>query len=279
MNNKNTNDNINTDEAWLRLHSRLTRDGLLPLRRRFPLVQSIAAAACIAAAIILIHIIYTGSGAQEIHSFMLDNEEGTSTLVSTLEDGSTVYLGQGSGMNFTWNSSEHVRRVQLHGNAMFEVAPDAGNPFTVETEMMLIEVTGTSFDVECADNSLAVLSGRVKAMPRGKSSAIYVDAGETAHIHSGQISRERTTDTSRFSRYSGRISFRNEKLGDILGIINRRGEGITLVADDPELSGRRITVTFDGSDTAADIAQLVCSAFNLNMEDAGKGRIRLFLRH
>lgn len=63
----------------------------------------------------------------------------------TLADGTRVGLNANTSLRFENRSSE--RRVQLTGEAVFEVAKDPARPFIVETPAGSVRVTGTTFGV------------------------------------------------------------------------------------------------------------------------------------
>lgn len=65
----------------------------------------------------------------------------------TLPDGSTVWLGAASSLEYPETFSEEARSVQLNGQAFFDVVSDPGKPFTVESGPLFTTVLGTSFNV------------------------------------------------------------------------------------------------------------------------------------
>ena len=60
------------------------------------------------------------------------------------------------------------------------------------------------------------------------------------------------------------LRFKGEKLGNILRVINNRESGIELRAA-PGLDSREITVTFAGNEPSENIAEVICSAFDLKL--------------
>lgn len=65
----------------------------------------------------------------------------------TLPDGSRVWLNNISSLRYPTSFSGKDRRVQLSGEAYFEIARDARKPFIVQVKDASIEVLGTSFNV------------------------------------------------------------------------------------------------------------------------------------
>jgi len=80
-----------------------------------------------------------------------------------LEDGSKVSLNSGSKITFPAVFSDTARLVTLEGEAFFEVEHE-DRPFKVQTAEAVIEVLGTSFNVNSSQIglSVALVTGKVK---------------------------------------------------------------------------------------------------------------------
>lgn len=80
-----------------------------------------------------------------------------------LEDGSKVSLNSGSKITFPAVFSDTARLVTLEGEAFFEVEHE-DRPFKVQTAEAVIEVLGTSFNVNSSQIglSVALVTGNVK---------------------------------------------------------------------------------------------------------------------
>lgn len=87
----------------------------------------------------------------------------------TLPDGSKVWLNAASSIRYPVNFGNE-RRIELTGEAYFEVAKDAHKPFHVVTPTQDVEVLGTHFNVNAYSNEPAVkttlLEGSVKVVKR-----------------------------------------------------------------------------------------------------------------
>lgn len=97
------------------------------------------------------------------------NEIATSTgsqYKLTLPDGSRVWLNASSSVKYPVAFTGEERVVSVTGEAFFEVAKDPKKPFRVKVGEMLIDVLGTSFNVNAYDNEPLVkttlLEGSVK---------------------------------------------------------------------------------------------------------------------
>ncbi|MDR1357320.1 MAG: FecR family protein [Tannerellaceae bacterium] len=265
--------NMNTDLAWRRLFERLRHDGLIPeenihgrRRRSIRLLTWTAAAAVLlfCAGAITIALLHKDAGVGDDAIITLRNGEGSPTLVTTLEDGSIVYLAGDSRLYYPGNIRSGKREVSLLGRAMFDVQSNAGRPFTINAATAQVEVIGTVFDVSAADDGtfeLSVLQGRVKITSNTGGQQLYADAGQTVAQTSAGSLVASSTHGDPFAYYNAHIRFKDEKLSDILRIINNQGETPTLQTV-PALENRKITVTFTNA-APESVAELICAAFNL----------------
>ena len=63
-----------------------------------------------------------------------------------LPDGSTVWLNAATTLKYTTAFTQH-RRLQLDGEALFDVTPDATHPFSVASGGVQVTVLGTRFTI------------------------------------------------------------------------------------------------------------------------------------
>ena len=114
-----------------------------------------------------------------------------------LPDGTRVWLRQGSGLTYPAAFAATARRVQLQGEAYFEVASDSSKVFHVELEDQKgsVEVLGTSFYVRqnAQQTTVTVRTGKVRFSPDDKSKSVVLAAGEKAVLDKSK--RQLTTET------------------------------------------------------------------------------------
>lgn len=99
-----------------------------------------------------------------------------------LSDGTKVMLNSASSLTFPSSFKSKDRRVELNGEAYFEVAENKHKPFKVGSGMQTVEVLGTHFNVNAyADEQTirtTLLEGAVKVFT-AKGSAL-IEPGEQA---------------------------------------------------------------------------------------------------
>ncbi len=162
-------------EASLRLHPVRTP------RRRLPVWVAAAAMLMVAVGVMgwlqQDRVVRTGVGEQR---------------TVTLEDGSRVSLNTATRLSLHFDAG--VRRVRLQsGEALFEVARDAGRPFVVEAADRQVRALGTAFIVRRDAGRLAVtlMEGKVEVAPLRAASDSAV--ARLPRTQSGE--RSQTPDT------------------------------------------------------------------------------------
>jgi len=108
----------------------------------------------------------------------------------TLSDGTKVWLNAASSLSYPTNFTGEYRKVQLEGEAYFEVTHNAKHPFIVSTHEQQVKVLGTSFNVNAYINErktvTTLLNGRVELSSSGSSSTTQLRPGEQSVLdHSG----------------------------------------------------------------------------------------------
>ncbi|HRO46012.1 FecR domain-containing protein [Agriterribacter sp.] len=110
-------------------------------------------------------IVY-GGNADEIVYNTLTNPRGSKVIDMQLADGSHVWLNAGSSVTYPIAFIGNERKVEITGEAYFEVAHDATKPFFVSKGDMHVQVFGTHFNVNAyedeSDIKITLLEGAVK---------------------------------------------------------------------------------------------------------------------
>jgi len=78
---------------------------------------------------------------------ILKNESGNTRKI-LMPDGTAIWLTPYSSLSYNIPYGTASRKVQLEGEAYFEVAPDEQHPFTVYTGSIATQVLGTTFNIE-----------------------------------------------------------------------------------------------------------------------------------
>lgn len=104
----------------------------------------------------------------------------------TLPDGSKVWLNAASSLKYPVVFIGNERKVEITGEAYFEIAKDESKPFKVLLNNMEIQVLGTHFNVNgYTDEEMiktTLLEGKVKVLASGQTK--YLLPGQQAQLKS-----------------------------------------------------------------------------------------------
>jgi ferric-dicitrate binding protein FerR (iron transport regulator) len=142
-----------------------------------------------------------------------------------LADGTHVWLNSDSELSFPAYFHENNRRVELSGEAYFEVAANEEKPFFVKTKNHTVKVVGTHFNIceypeshiietTLEEGKVKIITGNIiRDLLPGQQSGFNT---ETSKVRISKADIEIYTTWK-----DGRYEFRNEPLGKIFQIIER----------------------------------------------------------
>lgn len=88
------------------------------------------------------------------------------TYPLVLADGSKIWLNAASSIRFPATFAGNERKIELTGEAYFEIAHDAHRPFRIQVKQMTVDVLGTHFNINSyadeATINTTLLEGAVK---------------------------------------------------------------------------------------------------------------------
>lgn len=95
----------------------------------------------------------------------------------TLPDGTVAVLQRGSSLSYSPTFNELDRRIQLYGQAFFEVHQDKDRPFFVANAATELRVTGTAFNLRVEDEELEVevSEGSVELTKNNEVMAVFAN--------------------------------------------------------------------------------------------------------
>lgn len=144
-----------------------------------------------------------------------------------LPDGSKVWLNAASSLKYPANlSSFDERRVELRGEAYFEVAKNSHKPFIVETDKQEVAVLGTHFNVKsyADDNSTktTLLEGSVQVIPKvNRITRTTLKPGLQAELNDNGLKIKPVETDDEIDWKNGDFVFKEESLESIMRKIAR----------------------------------------------------------
>lgn len=140
-----------------------------------------------------------------------------------LPDGTKVWLNAATTLKFPVAFSGNERRVQLDGEAYFEVAHDAQKPFYVTARGQQIKVLGTHFNVNSyADENgirTTLLQGSVQVSAAGKEALLK--PGQEAILQSGNITTQKANMERATAWKDGLLDMDGQSLEEIMRQVSR----------------------------------------------------------
>ncbi len=182
---------------------------------------------------------------------------GTGTVMAenepvevVLPDGTEVVINRNSRLRYPREMEGQERRVRLRGEAWFDVTPDPDTPFRIEAGDALVEVLGTSFNVNAYRKNnqveITVSSGVVAFSDRHeRQEQIVLQAGNSGIYD--RVSREiqliPSADPNNLAWKTREFYFRGTPLSEVVSQLNKVYR-IRMVIVNPQLDHCPITVTF-----------------------------------
>ncbi|WP_114939121.1 FecR family protein [Mucilaginibacter endophyticus] len=140
-----------------------------------------------------------------------------------LPDGSKVWLNAYTSLKFPVSfNSQKERRVELSGEAYFEVTHNKELPFRVVTSRQTVEVLGTHFNVNAytddAVTKTTLLQGSVR-VTAADSKVILIPGQQARLTNTLDVSEANTTEAIAWK--NGYFNFDDEKLENIMRSVSR----------------------------------------------------------
>ena len=164
-----------------------------------------------------------------------------------LSDGTEVWLNAATRLRFPSRFYGQQREVYVEGEAYFKVAKDAAHPFIVHTALTLVQVLGTSFNIntyEAGNVKTALVEGKVITKSNdGKRMELTPGYAANYEKAKGFVSGVFDEDDV-LSWINGVYYFHNIPVTD-LAVMASRCYGIKIVLNKTEFSGKSITGLLD----------------------------------
>lgn len=165
-----------------------------------------------------------------------------------LPDGSTGFLNSGSRLKYPVQFIGE-RKVELSGEAFFDVVHNKEIPFHVNTRNLDIKVLGTTFNVIANEDELTeeivLQTGKVDVSSKdGKQTAVIVPNDLLTLDIEKQIFTKRVVNASQYTSWKdGKLEFRNENMQQVARRLSR-WYNAEVVVDDPLLDKYTFHATF-----------------------------------
>ena len=193
-------------------------------------------------------LVYTVNDAQSNNSGALAYNTITTPRggqhIINLPDGTRVWLNSESSVKFPVSFTNlKERKVELIGEAYFEVSPNKSQPFSVRSNEQIVKVFGTHFNVMAYSNErnmeTTLLEGKVSVKSGAKET--FIKPGQQVQLKAGEMNVLNNADVDAVVAWKNQVfQFDNTDIDKVLRQIERWYDV------DVTYSGTRTDVSFTG---------------------------------
>lgn len=208
---------------------------------------------------------------------------GTEAKTITMEDGSKVFLYEGSVLEYDSTYNKSLRKLVLNGRARFTVKKDTEKPFSVYTKNNITTALGTVFEVTATGDSTIVhlLEGVVKVQLLGDENreAVLLAPQQRSLTHKGQTAlirekREKTESIVNSSRKEdapkNSLHFKQVPLDKVLKTLEEKYK-VKIHFNQAEINGMLFTGSFQDKDELKNILGIITAINNLTITANDQG--------
>jgi ferric-dicitrate binding protein FerR (iron transport regulator) len=265
---------FDSEDAWFNVKNRITGNQESTPKIKILKPSPFKTFMRVAASIIILFGI--GLLAQTTYTNLYPNktfvcELGEANKSITLEDGSIITLNSDSKLIYPREFGKNERRVELIGEAFFDIAKNPNKAFIINAKNAEVKVLGTSFNINASTNKVEVLvkTGTVQFSSINKpGNKLILIPGDFASLRESNLEKVESRDDNYLSWKTRQIIFRDTKLQEVAKVLNRTYQ-VQINFQDSELKNLPLTTTFD-HDPLDVILNSMCSPFNLVYEKKGK---------
>ncbi|MBR8535654.1 FecR domain-containing protein [Carboxylicivirga sediminis] len=256
--------NVNTNKAWSNVKSQINSNKKSIVFKRY---MAIAATL----AIIIVSSLFVGIISKQ-QTTVISTAHTIEKVV--LPDGTIVDLNHGSTITFPKKFKGNTRKVQLNGEAFFDVARNESVPFIIETEQVNIRVLGTSFNVKAyggaTNTEVIVTSGKVKVDSKLSSENVILEAGDAVNysINSNTLEKHKVFTNNYKAWKTKELEFNNTSLSEVIKTIEDSYHISIIVGDSIVTENKVLNATFSKY-SLEHVLESVCTSFNLQYSKQG----------
>ena len=149
---------------------------------------------------------------------------GAEYQVVVLPDGSKVWINSASSLRYPTAFTGNERKVELKGEAYFEVAHNPAKPFRVASRNQTVEVLGTHFNINAYDDEPAIkttlLEGKVK-VTAANNEVRFLQPGQQSALSTGAFTVSAVETDEAVAWKNGQFMFENDNIQYIMRTLSR----------------------------------------------------------
>jgi ferric-dicitrate binding protein FerR (iron transport regulator) len=263
----------------------IARDGLVKLRRmkhRADARKKYIVFARYAAAVLLMVAVGTKFILRTPDSENTELAEAVAPAGKRMElqlpDGTKVWLAPRSRLVWPVEFSGTGRSVELSGGALFDVVPDAGNPFEVHSGEFSVKVLGTVFSTSSYNGEFetVLIEGAVE-VSNDSGDAVTLEPGQRAWADEGGFETESVDTSDGLDLQRGIYTFDRATLGEITARL-AVWHNVEIHISDPALAQQRFCAKFRDGDNIDTILKALQQTGGFEFSRDTSGAISIYRR-
>lgn len=263
---------FDVDNAWLNVKSKLeNQSGRVSFFSRRKAKKLLQMAAMLIITIGLGFASYQIYTRQSISYPSISSEISESSTTITLPDASLVSLHGESKLVYEKSFSGKERRVQLIGEAYFEIAKNPEKPFVISVGNAEIKVLGTSFNVNALHKQIEVLveTGTVQfSNAKTPNQNLILRKGDFAILHENSLEKVVQNDENYLSWKTQLMVFKAMSLQEVAKVIDRTYQ-VQIDFSDTSIQNLPITTSFHQT-PLDEVLENLCRPHKLKYEREGR---------
>ena len=184
------------------------------------------------------------------------NAEPGEMMNYAFQDGSEVWLNDGSSIEYQSSEWSSQRSITLQGEALFEVSK--GSPFTVNTPNGRVTVLGTQFNVRAWGGNLYVECYEGKVQVKSGDQLTILTANERVEVVEGAMKDNQVLNNTSPTWKAGTSRFYDDKLSMVCDELERQYQ----ISVDLKASNRNFSGNFNHQNLEQALTS-ICKPLNL----------------
>lgn len=270
----NSNLDIDTERALKLVKEKIksqTKKGLVESSFKMTFLK--IAAVLIVFSTVAFLLFYKGSISND-RMIVMSESDNSKRMV--LPDSSVVYLNTKSKLIYGENFGQRDRKVELVGEAFFEVKHNPKLPFLIKAQDTETRVLGTSFNIkvnELNDVELVVESGEVSFSTSNENEKVVLMSGDKADYikQSNALYKSKNTNLNYDAWKTHVLIFQNDDLSQVFRVLSKVYH-FDIESNDKKVNQCKLSARFNNQ-SLDEILNAIAMTFNLQITKKGDGYI------
>ena len=211
--------------------------------------------------------------------FLFGNKSNTITAengirFASLEDGSKIWLDEGSSVAFKSGFGVDHRNITLNGKAFFDVNKNESLPFNIKEADINVTVLGTSFTVDGNNDVVSVSKGRVSV--ENLSENVILTKNQQTRLFNNKFETTSSTENTAIWRNTS-LSFDDSPISQVVADINMFHNDKLELDVNSVISDCTFTSGGLSMESLDNIIEILRKSFDLEVSNSESGKIKLLV--